>query len=151
MSHELIAPSRCIKTGTPLPDYLPVSSWIPTLPKLGRLIGFSQRILWPFPPIAIKAKNNLLSSAHGLVESLEQSTGGCNRPAMQFTSDGDNQFVLTTKHQTKELTMIIPPSPPPPLLKEMMYCRNLHQACKKPMFKMRTSSSNRGGTGKTNY
>ena len=26
-------------------------------------------------PIAIKAKNNLLSSAHGLVESLEQSTG----------------------------------------------------------------------------
>jgi hypothetical protein len=22
---------------------------------------------------------------------------------MQFTSDGDNQFVLTTKHQTKEL------------------------------------------------
>jgi hypothetical protein len=47
--------------------------------------------------------------------------------------------------------MIIPPSPPPPLLKEMMYCRNLHQACKKPIFKMRTSSSNRGGTGKTNY
>jgi hypothetical protein len=31
--------------GNPLPDYLPVSSWIPTLPKLGRLIGFSQRIL----------------------------------------------------------------------------------------------------------
>ncbi len=31
--------------GTPLPDYLPVSSWIPTLPKLGRLLGFSQRIL----------------------------------------------------------------------------------------------------------
>ncbi len=29
----------------PLPDYLLVSSWIPTLPKLGRLIGFSQRIL----------------------------------------------------------------------------------------------------------
>ena len=31
--------------GTPLPDFLPVSSWIPTLPKLGRLPGFSQRIL----------------------------------------------------------------------------------------------------------
>jgi hypothetical protein len=31
--------------GNPLPDYLPVSSWIPTLPKLGRLIRFSQRIL----------------------------------------------------------------------------------------------------------
>ena len=31
--------------GTPLPDYLPVSSWIPMLPKLGRLLGFSQRIL----------------------------------------------------------------------------------------------------------
>ena len=31
-SHELIVPSRCIQTGTPLPDYLPVSSWIPTLP-----------------------------------------------------------------------------------------------------------------------
>ncbi len=60
--------------GTPSPDYLPVSSWIPMLPKLGRLIRFSQRILWPFPPIAIKAKNNILSSAQGLVESLEQST-----------------------------------------------------------------------------
>ena len=44
-SHELIAPSRCIQTGTPIPDYLPVSSWIPMLPKLGRLLGFSQRIL----------------------------------------------------------------------------------------------------------
>jgi hypothetical protein len=44
-SHELIAPSRCIQTGTPLPDYLSVFSWIPTLPKLGRLLGFSQRIL----------------------------------------------------------------------------------------------------------
>jgi hypothetical protein len=73
-SHELIAPSRCIQMGTPLPDYLPVSSWIPTLPKLGSLIGFSQKILRPFSPIAIKSKNNLLSSAHGFVESLEQST-----------------------------------------------------------------------------
>ena len=45
MSHELIAPSRCMQTGTPLPDYLPVASWIPMLPKLGRLLGFSQRIL----------------------------------------------------------------------------------------------------------
>ncbi len=45
MSHESIAPSRCIQAGTPLPDYLPVSSWIPTLPKLGRLLGFSQRLL----------------------------------------------------------------------------------------------------------
>ena len=44
-SHELITPSRCIQTGTPLPDYLRVSSWIPTLPKLGSLLGFSQRIL----------------------------------------------------------------------------------------------------------
>ena len=45
--------------------HLPVPSWIPTLPKLGSIIGFSQRLLWPFSPIAIKAKNNLLSSAHG--------------------------------------------------------------------------------------
>ncbi len=44
-SHELITPSRCIQTGTPLPDYLRVSSWIPTLPKLGSHLGFSQRIL----------------------------------------------------------------------------------------------------------
>ncbi len=70
-------PSRCIPVGTPLPDYLPVSSLIPTLPKLGSILGFSQRVLWPFSPIAIKAKNNLLSSAHGLVESLEQSTHCC--------------------------------------------------------------------------
>jgi hypothetical protein len=38
-------PSRCILVGTPLPDYLPVSSWIPTLPKLGSILGFSQRVL----------------------------------------------------------------------------------------------------------
>ncbi len=31
------------------------------------------------------------------------SRGGCNRPAMQFTGDGGNQFVLATKHRTKEL------------------------------------------------
>ena len=31
--------------GNSLPDYLPVSSWIPRLPKLGRLIRFSQEIL----------------------------------------------------------------------------------------------------------
>ncbi len=60
-SHELITPIRCIQAGTPLPDYLQISSWIPTPPKLGSLLGFSQRILWPFSPIAIKAKNNLLS------------------------------------------------------------------------------------------
>ena len=71
---EGTAPSRCIQVGTPLPDYLPISSWIPTLLKLGSILGFSQRILWSFSPIAIKAKNNILSSAHGLFESLEQST-----------------------------------------------------------------------------
>ncbi len=70
-SAKLIAPSRCIPegttlsrcipVGTPLPEYLPISRWIPTLPKLGSLLGFSQRVLWPFSPIAIKAKNNLLS------------------------------------------------------------------------------------------
>ncbi len=38
-------PSRCIPVGTPLPEYLPVSSWIPTLPKLGSILGFSQRVL----------------------------------------------------------------------------------------------------------
>jgi hypothetical protein len=69
-SHELIAP----KAGISIPGYLHVPNWIPTLPKLGSLIGFSQRLLWPFSPIAIKAKNNLLSSAHGIAESLEQST-----------------------------------------------------------------------------
>ncbi len=55
--HETIAP----KAGIPLPGYSPVSSWIPMLPKLGSILGFIQRLLWPFPPIAIKAKNNLLS------------------------------------------------------------------------------------------
>jgi hypothetical protein len=44
-SHELITPSRCIQTETLLPDYSPVSSWIPMLPKLGRLLALSQRIL----------------------------------------------------------------------------------------------------------
>ncbi len=67
-------PSRCIQVGTPLPDYLPASNWIPTLPKLCSILGFSQRVLWPFSPIAIKAKNNRLSSAHSLVKTLEQST-----------------------------------------------------------------------------
>jgi hypothetical protein len=37
--------SKCSQTGIPLPDYLQVSSWIPTLPKLGSILGFSQRIL----------------------------------------------------------------------------------------------------------
>jgi len=40
-SHELIAP----KIGTPLPGYLQVPSWIPMLPKIGSLLGFSQRLL----------------------------------------------------------------------------------------------------------
>ncbi len=50
-SHESIAP----KTGIPLPGYLHVPSWIPTLPKLGSILGFSQRSLWPFSPIAINS------------------------------------------------------------------------------------------------
>ena len=41
MSHELIAP----KIGTPLPGYIQVPSWIPMLPKIGSLLGFSQRLL----------------------------------------------------------------------------------------------------------
>ena len=40
-SHELIAP----KAGIPIPGYLHVPSWIPTLPKLGSILGFSQRLL----------------------------------------------------------------------------------------------------------
>jgi hypothetical protein len=44
-SAKLIAPSRCSQTGIPLPDYSPVTGWIPTLPKLGSILGFSQRIL----------------------------------------------------------------------------------------------------------
>ena len=56
-SHESIAPKAWIN----LASYLHVPSWIPTLPKLGSILGFSQRLLWTFPPIAIKAKNNLLS------------------------------------------------------------------------------------------
>ncbi len=72
-SAKLIAPSSCIPEGTtpsrcipvdaykyaygvdvheyasdkgnPLPGYLPVPGWIPTLPKLGSLLGFSQRVL----------------------------------------------------------------------------------------------------------
>jgi len=39
MSHEKIAP----KVGIPIPGYLQVPSWIPTLPKLGSILGFSQR------------------------------------------------------------------------------------------------------------
>jgi len=38
-SHESIAP----KAGIPLPGYFHVPSWIPTLPKLGSILGFSQR------------------------------------------------------------------------------------------------------------
>ena len=38
---EGTTPSRCIPVGTPLPDYLPISRWIPTLPKL--LFGCRQR------------------------------------------------------------------------------------------------------------
>jgi hypothetical protein len=40
-SHELIAP----KIGITLPGYLQVPSWIPTLPKIGSILGFSQRLL----------------------------------------------------------------------------------------------------------
>jgi len=40
-SHELIAP----KARIPIPGYLHVPSWIPTLPKLGSILGFSQRLL----------------------------------------------------------------------------------------------------------
>ena len=55
-SHETITPN----VGISLPGYLPVTSWIPTLPKIGSILGFNQRVFWPFPPIAIKGKNNLL-------------------------------------------------------------------------------------------
>ncbi len=41
MSHEPIAP----KAGIPLPGYLHVPSWIPTLPKLGSILRFSKRLL----------------------------------------------------------------------------------------------------------
>jgi hypothetical protein len=41
-SPELIAPN---KTETPLPGILPVSSWIPMLPKMGNISGCSQRLL----------------------------------------------------------------------------------------------------------
>ena len=40
-SHESIAP----KAGIPIPGYLHVPSWIPTLPTLGSILGFSQRLL----------------------------------------------------------------------------------------------------------
>jgi len=40
-SHDLIAP----KAGIPIPGYLQVPSWIPTLPKLGSILEFSQRLL----------------------------------------------------------------------------------------------------------
>ncbi len=40
-SHEVIAP----KAGIPIPGYLHIPSWIPTLPKLGSRLGFSQRLL----------------------------------------------------------------------------------------------------------
>jgi len=40
-SHDSIAP----KAGITLPGYLHVPRWIPTLPKLGSILGFSQRLL----------------------------------------------------------------------------------------------------------
>ena len=40
-SAKQIAP----KAGIPIPGYLHVPSWIPTLPKLGSILGFSQRLL----------------------------------------------------------------------------------------------------------
>jgi hypothetical protein len=40
-SNELIAH----KARIPLPGYLHIPSWIPTLPKLGSMLGFSQRVL----------------------------------------------------------------------------------------------------------
>jgi hypothetical protein len=40
-SHESITP----KAGILIPGYLHVPSWIPTLPKLGSILGFSQRLL----------------------------------------------------------------------------------------------------------
>ncbi len=33
------------KPGIPLPGYLQLPSWIPTLPRLGSILGFSQRVL----------------------------------------------------------------------------------------------------------
>ena len=42
-SHETIAP----KVGISLPGYLPVTSWIPTLPKIGSILGFKYSD--PFP------------------------------------------------------------------------------------------------------
>ncbi len=41
MSHEWIAPMA----GITLPGYLHVPSWIPTLPKIGSILGFSQSVL----------------------------------------------------------------------------------------------------------
>jgi len=40
-SSDTIAP----KAGIPLPGYLHIPSWIPTLPKIGSILGFSQRLL----------------------------------------------------------------------------------------------------------
>jgi hypothetical protein len=31
--------------GIPLPGYLQLPSWIPTLPRIGSILGFSQRVL----------------------------------------------------------------------------------------------------------
>jgi hypothetical protein len=45
-SPELTAPKDRIQ----LPVYSLLPSWIPTLPKLGNVLGFSQRLLWPFFP-----------------------------------------------------------------------------------------------------
>ncbi len=47
-SAKQIAPSAkqiAPKAGIPIPGYLHVPSWIPTLPKLGSNLGFSQRLL----------------------------------------------------------------------------------------------------------
>ena len=70
-SLALTAPKDWIQ----LPGYSLLPAWIPTLPKLGNVLGFSQRLLWPFfPNIAIITKNNLLSYRSCLCCFREHST-----------------------------------------------------------------------------
>jgi hypothetical protein len=46
ISPALTAPKARIR----LPGYSLLPAWIPMLPKIGYIFGFSQRLLWPFPP-----------------------------------------------------------------------------------------------------
>ncbi len=69
-SPELTAP----KARIPLPGYSRLPAWIPTLPKIGNVLGLARDYSDLFPQHAIIAKNNLLSYRSCLCCFREHST-----------------------------------------------------------------------------